>query len=235
MTRIRALIVEDNKIWQSILQRVLKSSSCHTILAAGYDEAIERLEEESFDLVTVDMALSELEQDPRVPSSGWLLVHYLREHSPETPVVVITGSPGFQEHPRRVADLFTKHNIVDFLWKGGTEEIQTKLHELVESLIKARTSVAPNDVARLGARRNPTETRKKFEDLIRDSAGIIHGWEQALQTGRPEEKLEAQRKIQEQWSNIEHYLTEYQRIVGDKLPPDIAQVAAHFAAPAPES
>lgn len=225
MATIRALIVEDQKSWRVILKRVLKSSSCDPTLAAGYKEAMKKLEEASFDLVTVDMALSEFDQDLNMTSSGWMLVHHLREYSPNTTVVVITGSGGFRENPGLVDDLFRQYNIAGFMWKGDTAELQVKLHELVESIVKSKESGTAQHVTR---RRNLVETQK-IEGLIRDSANLIREWEQKLQTeNRPDEKLGAQRKIQEQWALIERYLAEYRKIVGDKLPPDIAQIAVHF-------
>lgn len=74
--------------------------------------------------------------------------------------------------------------------------------------------------------------RDEIEQLIRDSAGLIHEHEQTVQVGEPEEKLRAQRAIQVQWEHIEHYLDEYRQIVPvSDWPADIVQVSAHFGAP----
>ena len=75
--------------------------------------------------------------------------------------------------------------------------------------------------------------REDLERLIRDSYGLIRGYEeQAQTTDRPEEELRARRMIEGQWAQIERYMAEYRPIVS-VLPEDIAQIAAHFA-PSPK-
>ena len=70
--------------------------------------------------------------------------------------------------------------------------------------------------------------KKELEKLIADSYSLIREWEQIRQIGRPEEKLEARRRIDAQWDNIARYLDEYRPLVGGVLPDHIAQIAAHF-------
>ncbi len=72
------------------------------------------------------------------------------------------------------------------------------------------------------------ERKQELEELIVDSYSVICDWERIRQTGRPEEKLDARRRIKEQWDNIERYLVEYRQIVGGVLPGNMAQIAAHF-------
>jgi hypothetical protein len=72
--------------------------------------------------------------------------------------------------------------------------------------------------------------RSDLETWIRESYGIIHDYEGQIQTSdRPEEKLRAQRAIEQQWNLIRGYLDEYEPLAGDGVPPDIAEIATHFA------
>ncbi|MFQ5616689.1 MAG: P-loop NTPase fold protein [Anaerolineales bacterium] len=58
----------------------------------------------------------------------------------------------------------------------------------------------------------------------------VMGLELLRQTSSdPREKARARRAVQEQWSLVEGYLAEYRRLSGEALPPDIAEIAAHFA------
>lgn len=71
--------------------------------------------------------------------------------------------------------------------------------------------------------------REDLERLIRESYGIIRVHKETIQTSdRPEEKLRSQRAVDAQWVLIEGYLEAYLPLVGDALPPDIAEIAAHF-------
>ena len=68
-----------------------------------------------------------------------------------------------------------------------------------------------------------------LEQSIRESHAIIREYEGILQTSnRAEERLRAQRQIDRQWRLIEGCLKEYAPLAGGVLPPDIAEIAAHF-------
>ena len=70
-----------------------------------------------------------------------------------------------------------------------------------------------------------------LEQAIRESYGIIVGYEDVIRTSnRPEEKARARRVIDEQWTLVEGCLVEYRPLVGGVLSDEMAQIAAHFAA-----
>jgi len=72
--------------------------------------------------------------------------------------------------------------------------------------------------------------RTDLEEWIRQSYALIREYEGIVQTSdRPEEKARATRIMREQWGLIGKYLTEYRRLAGDALPPDIAEIATCFA------
>lgn len=71
--------------------------------------------------------------------------------------------------------------------------------------------------------------REDLERYIRQSYEIIRDYEEMIQTSnRPEDKQQAQRAVDRQWGLIEGYLKEYLPLVGDALPSDIREIAAHF-------
>ena len=68
-----------------------------------------------------------------------------------------------------------------------------------------------------------------LEESIRESYKIIAGNENIRRlSDRPEEKIRAQRIIQEQWEFIRNYLSEYILVAVDRYPPDIAEIAVRF-------
>ncbi|MBN1935917.1 MAG: SUMF1/EgtB/PvdO family nonheme iron enzyme [Anaerolineae bacterium] len=73
--------------------------------------------------------------------------------------------------------------------------------------------------------------QEELEKLTRESYEIVLAYEQTLQASdRAEEKLHARRQIAEQWANVEHYLGEYQSLVGETWPEELAQIARALAA-----
>jgi len=68
-----------------------------------------------------------------------------------------------------------------------------------------------------------------LEARIRGSSDLVGEYETTIQTSLyPEEKARCRHKIDEQRALIEGYLREYRRMVGDAMPPDIAEIAAGF-------
>lgn len=68
-----------------------------------------------------------------------------------------------------------------------------------------------------------------LEYNILESYDIIREYEAIIRIAdRPEEVIRAQRVTQKQWSLIEDYLAEYCNLVGETLPDEIVQIAAHF-------
>jgi formylglycine-generating enzyme required for sulfatase activity len=77
--------------------------------------------------------------------------------------------------------------------------------------------------------------RDDLEQSIREGYRIIRRCEMDIQvTSRDEEKLRAQRMIDEQVGLIEGYLAEYRPLVGGVLPDEIAEIAARFSIAAQE-
>jgi formylglycine-generating enzyme required for sulfatase activity len=94
-----------------------------------------------------------------------------------------------------------------------------------------------------GSEEETVSRRDDLDNHIRASYKLILDYEAIIQTasGRPEEKLRAQRIVREQWLLIEGYWEEYRTLAGGALPADIAEITARFSegsstsAPAPEA
>jgi hypothetical protein len=111
-----------------------------------------------------------------------------------------------------------------------TRHDRTRIVDQLNRLALDHLGIGFNDLClsqRAAAASTPAR-RADLEQLIRDAYSVIRECERNFQTGRPEEKLQARRTIQAQWDDIEKNLREYRRLVGNALPADIAQIAAHF-------
>ena len=76
------LIVDDNDVIRETLFELLSTSySCDT--AASAEQALEKLEEKPVDVLLTDINLPGL--------SGRELLLQMRQHSPQTPVIIISG------------------------------------------------------------------------------------------------------------------------------------------------
>jgi PAS domain S-box-containing protein len=80
---LRVLVVDDDpSICQSVAD-LLRSQACEVRTAASGVEAKDILDDESFDLVLSDVVMPDID--------GYDLFMHIREHSPETPVILMTA------------------------------------------------------------------------------------------------------------------------------------------------
>jgi len=80
----RILVAEDNKAVQDVVSRILDFMGFEVALAGNGVEALSLFFENSFDLVLTDLEMPIMD--------GWSLTHCIKERSPNTPVVVMTGA-----------------------------------------------------------------------------------------------------------------------------------------------
>jgi CheY-like chemotaxis protein len=143
MEQIRILVTEDDKQWQRAIERALNKLPfpCKVVLVSNYDDADSRLTEEKFDIITLDMMLTELEEKDKSTSSGWLLVENLKRgdypRAGEIGIIILSGSTDFQDQPNRVAELIKKYNVENFLWKQD-RNWHEKLRETVENIYRKK-------------------------------------------------------------------------------------------------
>ena len=80
----RILVAEDNKAIQGIVSKILEFMGFEVALAGNGVEALSLFIERSFDLVLTDLEMPIMD--------GWGLTNCIKERSPSTPVVLMTGA-----------------------------------------------------------------------------------------------------------------------------------------------
>jgi CheY-like chemotaxis protein len=79
----RILVVDDDAMMRSVLTDILIQSGCHVDEIGSGHEALEMFDHDEYDMVLTDLGLDDM--------SGWEVAQKIKEHSPNTPVVLITG------------------------------------------------------------------------------------------------------------------------------------------------
>jgi len=80
---IRILVVDDDSLVLQILRDILILKGYQTTVAADGKEALNIIGKESFDVVLTDLGMPDVD--------GWVVAGRVKEKSPRTPVILITG------------------------------------------------------------------------------------------------------------------------------------------------
>ena len=80
----KILIVDDEKAIRDVLSDTLSFLGYEVAVASSGHEALSLFLNNSFELVFTDMHMPGMD--------GWTLAHHIKDKSPDTPVVLITGS-----------------------------------------------------------------------------------------------------------------------------------------------
>jgi DNA-binding SARP family transcriptional activator/ActR/RegA family two-component response regulator len=131
MPAARVLIVEDEPEWQDLVTELLADEGhiCHP--ANSYKRALATLNQETFNIVFLDMMLHEFDLPVRY-GTGWSLLDHLVEQQPRTKVVVLSGRATAGEAARLVRD----YPIVAFIDKGESD-VDTQILEAVRQATRA--------------------------------------------------------------------------------------------------
>ncbi|MDR0801692.1 sigma-54 dependent transcriptional regulator [Fluviicola sp.] len=113
------LVVDDSPEMLELLQRQLKGMHFIAFQASNVHDAIEVLKHTSVDLLITDLQMPEV--------NGMQLVHYVKEHYPELPVLVVTGYPSISGAVEAI-----KSGVIDYLVKPFT---QSELSQSVEKCL----------------------------------------------------------------------------------------------------
>ena len=114
------LVVDDSLEMLELLQRQLKAMNLITFQASNVADAIDLLKHTSVDMLITDLQMPEV--------NGMQLVHYVKEHYPELPVLVVTGYPSISGAVEAV-----KSGVIDYLVKPFT---QSELSHSVENCLQ---------------------------------------------------------------------------------------------------
>jgi PAS domain S-box-containing protein len=158
MSRVRALLVEDNPADVLLLKEALSAvDSAHEVMithAANLGEALVCVRQQNVDMVLLDLNLPD--------SSGLESVRRIRESAPHLPIVVLTGLEDESLGVQAVAE-----GAQDYLVKGLVQESGY----LVLRAMRYATE-------RMRHQQNLIRTRKELQELITrtpDGIAILHG------------------------------------------------------------
>jgi DNA-binding NtrC family response regulator len=115
------LVVDDSKAIRDILLNILSFMGFHVAVAGDGNEGLHLFFARSFDLVLTDLRMPGMD--------GWTLASHVKDKSPYTPVVLITG-----EEKQGIVERL-KGSCVDFvLFKPfRLEEIQEMVQKMLET------------------------------------------------------------------------------------------------------
>ena len=142
---MRILVIEDNQEWQELVKDVLEILPCEIKVVSNYAQAKTALQQQAFDVITLDMELN----DAKGTQSGWPLLGMLERgrypKSQDARVIVLSGSGDFQKSPHQVGELIIKHrNVTQFLWKADLDW-DDKLYETVSNILLQKPQEDPSD------------------------------------------------------------------------------------------
>lgn len=131
MLSARVLIVEDEVEWQELVGELLadEGHTCRT--AHSYESALVQLDQESFNVVFLDMMLHEFDLPIR-GGTGWRLLDRLVEQCPRTKVIVLSGRATAGDAARLIRD----YPIAAFIDKGE-EDVEAQVLDAIRQALQA--------------------------------------------------------------------------------------------------
>ncbi|MCA9116514.1 MAG: hybrid sensor histidine kinase/response regulator [Planctomycetaceae bacterium] len=137
--QLAVLIVEDDPATQANLRDILELDSCLIELAGSIRQVTEHDHLEKFAIILLDRLLPD--------GDGLLLLPFLRDNTPATDVILITGHADLEG---AIAAL--RHNVADFLIKPVQPELLRhqlsrirEQHQLQESLAEAQRRLVQSE------------------------------------------------------------------------------------------
>lgn len=146
---VRILAVEDDPSFVEVLVTLLTElgSDVSVQVAKSKESALARMQEESFDIILLDLKLPTVDGSLDMDvEHGRAVLHETRELAPGTPILVLTGSPAesfipnFLEYSEQV-DVWgdqSKIPTVRFLRKSALDELQKMLSPTVGAIRAVR-------------------------------------------------------------------------------------------------
>ncbi len=137
----RILVADDNKIIKDIVSSFLDFRGFEVALAGNGVEALSLFLKNSFDLVLTDLEMPIMD--------GWSLSHCIKERSPNTPVVLMTGADRdtvLKKAERGAVDsvIFKPFRLEDLerTVRGALESREGK-YGIMSAVSEPRTGVTP--------------------------------------------------------------------------------------------
>jgi CheY-like chemotaxis protein len=120
----KILIVDDSRDIRDILSKVLSLMGFEAAVASNGNEALNLFLTNSFDLVLTDLEMPDLD--------GWTLALHIKDKSPNTPVVLITGSEKEAVMERLEGSSIDSILFKPFMLEDIQKTVQTLLDEKLE-------------------------------------------------------------------------------------------------------
>lgn len=159
MQRENILIVDDSVEMLEVLKRQLQALNYYTFQASNVNDAIEILKISTIDILITDLQMPEID--------GMKLVHYVGEHFPNIPVLVITGFPSVSGAIEAM-----QSGVVDYLVKPFTQsELQNVLTKIVKQY---RSKKGKDDYIGTNQSINPAIGIIGHSDKIQKLTEIVH-------------------------------------------------------------
>ncbi len=128
----RILFVDDEHLLLSVFERLFAREGIGVTTCTNPLQAIERLKEESYDLVVTDFMMPDM--------NGLELLTYIREEYPDTGVIIITAHANIQHAVRSM-----QSGAVDYLSKPfSTEELVARVRRYLEERQVSQEKPAPS-------------------------------------------------------------------------------------------
>lgn len=141
----KALIVDDDAGWRSILEDLLSDLGFQPVLCASFGEAVGTLKKNQFTLAIIDLSLNEA-----VLQNGYPLLGLAQER--KIPTVVISGL----SEPEEIQRIYSRYSIVAFIEKHAFDRATFK-----RIITEAKDTPIPDD--KLSAL---TEREREVLDLL---------------------------------------------------------------------
>ena len=165
----RALVVEDDRSWQSILTELLTDAGLTVDLAGNLDEASRLLRETPHRLAVVDLSLAGSDHRNH---DGLRILESVRRHDPTCRTILLTGYATVE----LAVSVLTEYGAYTFLRKENFHRAQFR--ELIQRILASAPlplasdeKMAPVMVARAGESAGIPSTSSVRALLVEDDAG----------------------------------------------------------------
>jgi RNA polymerase sigma factor (sigma-70 family) len=156
---LRALVVEDDRSWQSILTELLTDAGLTVDLAGNFDEASRLLREHSHRLAVVDLSLAGSDHRNH---DGLRVLDALRRHDPACRAILLTGYATVE----LAVSVLTEYGAYNFMRKENFHRAQFR--EMIQRILASAPPVLAS-----GAQRFPATGASARESATSPVSGAV--------------------------------------------------------------
>lgn len=127
------LVIEDEESWRELIQEVLEIDGHQVTVAKSYSEALHALENNRFDVATIDVRL---EREKIHNVDGIRILKKAKEKNPDIKAIILTGYPN-EEQKQRALEKFDADGYYEKVKNGEPIKID-ELSKLVTNLLNLR-------------------------------------------------------------------------------------------------